>query len=183
MQYREESNNHGFFEKMRRALAATATCHQKTGAVIISNIELGASEATVVKALADALGVNESHFVAGTMTARGTLVVTMPDEFKARAVQLRRVALTMTMATIREKVDPAYCDKCQNFGHSLRSCKAEQALEKRCMNCGKFGHLRSTCTNETECFVCNAKGHRANSMACPAFRALVHEMRNRPNNA
>lgn len=182
VRYREESNNPVFYEKMRSALAATATCHQKTSAVIISNIELGADETTVVKALADTLGVSEGQFVAGKMTNRRSLVVSMPDEIRSRAVQLRRVAIILTMASIREKIDPDYCNNCQNFGHSTRSCKSEQTVDKRCMNCGECGHLSTTCENEMSCFSCKVKGHRGNSMACPAFRALVHEKRNNNKN-
>jgi len=43
--------------------------------------------------------------------------------------------------------------------------------EKRCFNCGQFGHLASNCSNETICYNCGVSGHL--SGACTSERRTI----------
>lgn len=44
-------------------------------------------------------------------------------------------------------------------------------------NCGELGHLRKDCVNETACYLCKQKGHKADSMTCPVYKGMGQELR------
>lgn len=46
-----------------------------------------------------------------------------------------------------------------------------------CHNCCKSGHVRKECKNEKFCYLYEAAGHNAESVACPTFRGLVEKER------
>lgn len=48
---------------------------------------------------------------------------------------------------------------------------------KRRSNCESVDHMRADCKRETACYSCQIEWHRAGSMTCPIFRALVQERR------
>lgn len=129
-----------------------------------------------MNSLAEALDVPPNRLEAGKISTsfRGrSLVVTMSCDLVERALQLKHIQQCWTKAYIREKIDPDFCDYCQAFGHLTRNCKTRIQQPRRCHNCGKVGHLKSSCTKPAACFSCNVEGHRGNSMACPVYRAQV----------
>lgn len=75
--------------------------------------------------------------------------------------------------TIREKIDPDFCVKCQIFGHLTMTCEKEMTKGLKCMKCSDVGHLLRDCKNEPFCGSCKMKGHQMNSMACGHYRYLV----------
>lgn len=178
--FKETGNSNTFANTVRTVLAAKAKLHQKTAAIIIDNIEAGLDQTDVVDALSKALGVDPVCLNAGKISPRRSLIISMSEDQKARALVLKRLLLRYTSATIRDKIDPEFCSKCQVYGHASRSCTNSTPCKIRCMNCGQMdGHMRAECPNPTACFACNLEGHRANSMSCPVFRKLVHDKRNR----
>lgn len=165
-----------FFEKVQQCVASKATCHLRKGSVIIQGIEAVLSEKEIMNSLAEALDVPPNRLEAGKISTnfRGrSLVVTMSCDLVERALQLKHIQQCWTKAYIREKIDPDFCDYCQAFGHLTRNCKTRIQQPRRCHNCGKVGHLKSSCTKPAACFSCNVEGHRGNSMACPVYRAQV----------
>lgn len=75
--------------------------------------------------------------------------------------------------TIKEKVDPDFCVKCQVFGHLTRTCEKEMTQGFKCMRCNEVGHILRDCENDPFCGSCQVKGHQMNSMACSHYRYLV----------
>lgn len=166
-----------FLKKVQAVVGEEVKCQLRTTSVIVSDIEAGATEEETTTKLAKALGAPVAEFKAGRISQgpRGrSLVVTLPQDLAHRAIEMRSFSQTWTRATIREKIDPDFCSNCQEYGH--KKCN-KTPVERRCFNCGKTGHARAVCKNATACYVCKADGHRANSMACPAFRRLVHAKR------
>lgn len=180
VRFKENCVNPAFYGKVKTVLSDMATCHQRTGAVIINDIEAGAKEEDVTKALAEALGIDQDQLNPSRISssARGrSMIVGMPVELTRRALRLKTIGLNWTRAKIREKIDPDFCDFCQLFGHQSRSCTTKKPVGKRCFNCGSLEHLRAACKSQTACPTCNDAPHRMNSMACPVFRDLVHQKR------
>lgn len=180
VRFKESGANPAFYGKVKSVLASMATCHQRTGAVIVHDIEAGAEESDVTNAMAEALGIDKDLLNPSRITSgpRGrSMIIGMPVELTRRALQLKTIGLNWTRAKIREKVDPDFCDSCQAFGHPTKSCTIRKPVGKRCLNCGSLEHLRAACIHPTACFTCNGAQHRMNSMACPVFRDLVHQKR------
>lgn len=177
VRFREKSHGAArtFIDKVKQVTGPEISCIQGTGAIIVQDVEVGATAEDVKEALAEALGLNVLNFTAGEVrtNARGSGCVTigLPLEHVGRAVQLKSIGLQWTRAKIREKVQPDFCSNCQNYGH--KQCSEPRAL-RRCINCGETDHLRAACEKkECFCVFCDTKGHRENSMACPKYRALV----------
>lgn len=180
VRFREKSHGaaRSFVDKVKEATGPEVSCVQGTGAIIVQDVEVGATEDDVKAALAEALGLDIINFSSGLIrtNARGSGCVTvgLPVEHVERAVQLKSIGLKWTRAKIKEKVQPDFCTNCQRYGH--RVCSEPRAL-RRCTNCGETDHLHATCQKESFCFFCETKGHRENSMACPKYRALVEAKR------
>ena len=176
--YRESLSESGktFFEEVRSKLGSSISCDRKVETVIVDDIEPGCDEEFVGSALANALGVPASALQLGKLVTgrRGNrlIFVKMEPQLARRATRMQYLALQWTRARIRRKIDPDFCGNCQTFGHLARDCKVERAA-KRCRNCGSGDHLLASCKNETSCYSCKERGHRADSMACPKYRALV----------
>lgn len=68
------------------------------------------------------------------------VTIYLPAHAAEAAIQRRRLKLRWTMCRIKEKFDPKFCNKCQNFGHELRDCKTTTPAKKKCMNCGDVSH-------------------------------------------
>lgn len=163
-------------------MANQATCQAKTRSIQLYDIEVGSTKTELLNLLAQELQTDPKDLASGDIksSARSsTLVVSMDAQLIPRALQIRSLGGGWPLARIREMVDPEFCDKCQIFGHSLRQCNSSTQNEKRCINCSQTGHLRTACPNEPACFVCNMENHRMNSMACPHFRRIVHQIRKR----
>ncbi|KAL0271859.1 UNVERIFIED_CONTAM: hypothetical protein PYX00_008821 [Menopon gallinae] len=76
---------------------------------------------------------------------------------------------------IREKVEPEFCSKCQNYGHARSSCKNAPAGGIRCLKCGKIGHIAKDCGEKLNCFNCNSPEHRGDSTKCPKYARYLEE--------
>lgn len=181
VRFREKSHGAArtFVDKVKQVTGPDISCTQGTGAIIVQDVEVGATADDVKEALAEALGLNVINFTAGEvrLNARGSGCVTigLPSEHVERAVRLKSIGLKWTRAKIKEKIQPDFCVNCQRYGH--RHCSEPRAL-RRCTNCGETDHLRAACDKkECFCFFCDTEGHRENSMACPKYRALVEVKR------
>lgn len=109
----------------------------------------------------------------GGQTAR----LIMGNDLAVTLLQRRRIKIGWTHSRVIELVRPACCRKCQRFGHKEQDCTGEgPPQDKRCFKCGKNEHLAKECQSEAKCYVCGGQ-HRANSMACPEYRAEVREAR------
>lgn len=173
-----------FFDRVQQCVASKATCHLRKGAVIVQGIEAAYSENQILSRLAEALDVTVDKLQAGRISTsnRGrSLVVTMTSDLVALALRIKHIQQCWTRAYIREKIDPDFCDNCQEYGHLPRNCSKKSPLPKRCFNCGVPGHLKTVCAMPAACFSCKVEGHRSNSMACPLFRAMVQDKRQQRN--
>lgn len=182
VKFNENSATPAFYNKVKSTMGDRATCALRTGAVILYDIEVGATEEDLKRSLAEELQVEQTEVTCGNITtsARGrSLIVSLETNLVPRALQLRSIGGGWPLAKIREKIDPGYCDNCQLFGHLTRQCTSKVRTERRCLNCAMTDHSRAACTNEPACYVCNGAKHRMNAMACPHFRNCVHQIKKR----
>lgn len=176
-----EGNNEGneFFKKVQSVVGNEARCQPRLRSVIVSDVEAGVNEDTIIQILAKELETSTDNMRPGKISTnqRGsTLVITMPQDLAAKAIALKTIRQNWTRARIREKVDPDFCSSCQSYGHRL--CN-KAPVGRRCFNCGTLGHIRTECKNAMACHACGVEGHRANAMSCPIFRRLVNDKRSR----
>lgn len=102
--------------------------------------------------------------------------VTVEKEVAREVLKLRRIKVGWFRCRVSEKVQPTRCYRCQQYGHYAVDCKGD-SMRARCLKCGDEGHFARECKNEANCYLCEEKGHRADTMACPKYRALVKDSR------
>lgn len=157
--------------------ASKVSLIQRTKGIVILDVEDDIDQKEVIERLATVLSVTNSDIRLNDFrpTHRGTKMVTayLPIPAATSAIQMKRLKLGWTMCRIKEKVDPAFCSKCQSFGHSTISCTGSSKEKIICMRCGDQNHMTRDCKNDEFCFTCNEAGHRANSMNCSKYKALV----------
>jgi len=101
----------------------------------------------------------------------------MSKALALKLVGLNLIRIGWSKARVREKIIPDYCRTCQHFGHRTITCKKAPVVNELCRRCGEPGHKAAGCDNDLKCYVCDNFGHRADSMACPVFRAAVQDAR------
>ncbi|CAH1188737.1 unnamed protein product [Phyllotreta striolata] len=124
--------------------------------------------------------LNES---VGSRTVEVTSIRTTGDGNQAAIAKIDRrkaegiinegkIKVGISFCRIKEWVSILRCYKCLQYGHRRNECKEEDSKD-RCFKCNKPGHLAKDCGGEDYCATCKEGGHRANQIACPAFRKMV----------
>lgn len=166
-----------FIEEINRTTSAGAALQKRRRSVFVYNLEDNVSEEEIKEELSKILNRNDLDLRISRRTDnRGNSALITMDESDAMVIintrSIRRSGWTNW--TIKEKINPRFCVKCQMYGHQPRDCPGPPARSIRCMNCGKCdGHFSKDCKKEPECPCCNVKGHRMNSTACPSFRLYL----------
>ena len=163
-------------------LAEKATLSQKTKGIVLMDLDTDTTEEDIQVALESSLGLEPGTArVNPTRNMnRGTLMATafLPVEAALRAIKERRIKVGWSYCHVKERTEPPFCNKCQVYGHLTKDCKETVIHKRRCLRCGDEHHRTFECKSDTEkCFSCNTSGHRANSMKCPVYKALVNAKR------
>lgn len=107
-------------------------------------------------------------------------VVSLPKDEARKIIAAKYLRIGwVSRCRVKEYITPTMCFNCQKIGHISRECQLKKTGEsvQLCHKCGQTGHNVKACTAKATCHVCNEEGHRATSMACPAYRAAVEEVR------
>ena len=104
-------------------------------------------------------------------------IARLPNQAASRLLQKSKIKIGWHECRITEKLIPKLCFKCQRFGHPAKDCTQEGNGKRKCLKCGSDQHIARDCTKEPHCYACKTDGHRADSMSCPEYRAIVKTMR------
>lgn len=171
--------------RIRQIMPEDTRAHANNGrkGIVLMDIEEDISKDEVAETICEKLKVKPEDFNLNDFRKgyRGTkmLTVFLPKAEAIKAIRLRWLRIGWTNCQVREKLDPDFCNRCQKYGHLSRLCQEKEAAKRRCLKCGEQDHIAKECTNEESCFGCGQKGHRANSMRCNVYNALVKGMRGR----
>lgn len=149
------------------------------GIVHVKDIEAVASAEEVKKAVLVALGYKEDEEdkvkiaslragFAGTQNA----VLHLAKQDEAKLLQAKKIRIGLPNCRIVEDKKVRTCFKCWMPGHSARACTGPDR-SKACRNCGKEGHIRKNCTEDSKCLMCGKSGHPANTTRCPLFKKAI----------
>lgn len=144
--------------------------------IFIRGLDRDTTADEVKKTLAKHAGCAEESLKLGDIRVRSNgnfAVVFTAAKHADTLTRLGEIRSGWSTWTIREKIDPDFCVRCQAFGHLTRTCEKEMTKGLKCMKCSDFGHLIKDCKNESFCGTCSVKGHQMNSMACSSYRYLV----------
>lgn len=170
-------------EKTAATLGSTVESRVALSRAMIFDLDETTTTEEISKALAVSVNAQEAVFHVSAIRKAGNggywAVVQLPTRFLADLLELGRIQVGWTNCRVREMLRPANCSRCFKFGHVVRDCKESATAQRRCFKCDKTGHEARACTGEAFCGSCSEAGHRADSMACPKYRALVNEMRER----
>lgn len=87
-----------------------------------------------------------------------------------------KIAFSECHLRMRLKLDS--CTKCLLWGHWTKNCTNEGRRDL-CAKCGSKEHVASKCTEQGKCFSCDTTSHGTNMTACPVFRRLLRNKRER----
>lgn len=108
--------------------------------------------------------------------------IQLPSDEANVLLEMQRIKIGWTRCRVVERLAPAKCYRCQNYGHYASSCKSETDMSGKCLKCGEDGHKIKLCTNEAFCSACKIKGHTSNEMVCPVYKKLMDELRRKKVN-
>lgn len=101
-----------------------------------------------------------------------TVVYEVSVSLRDKLVGLGRVYVGWDAAEVCDYVRVTCCNKCQQYGHPEKHCRAPTMV---CGKCGESGHKDTECQSATECCATcrrfkrpEAKNHRTASLGCPA---------------
>lgn len=169
--------------KKAAAVGSTVETRVTKVRVMISDLDETTTQEEVSKAVADCLGVEEAELVVSaprkSLNGGYWAAIQLPIRLSADLLKQNRVLVGWTNCRVQEMLRPANCSRCLQFGHVVRECKEPTTTERRCFRCNGAGHEAKNCKGEAYCGSCQEGGHRADSMACPKYRGLVQEIRER----
>lgn len=150
---------------------------RRTKGIVLLDVEHGISQEELLGTLSTILETEESAITANPFRPMrsGNQMVTifLPPPLAERAIGLGKIRLGWTVCRVKERADPPFCQKCQIYGHPTHTCLAKSVVKRRCLKCGGE-HTTNACNSKSEfCISCNTDGHRANSMRCPKYKALI----------
>lgn len=161
---------------------ATAKLTEKTGKVVIRDLDVDVSEDEIKKAINDAIGKNITMDVQmpTVHNSRGHLLafITLPINEIKTLLQQTRIHIGWSRCRIEEKITLQRCYKCLGFGHMAAKCIKKEDKGNHCFKCGESNHKVKECSNNLMCLECNVPGHRMDSMACPTYAKLINDIRN-----
>ncbi|KAH0808173.1 hypothetical protein GEV33_014617 [Tenebrio molitor] len=141
---------------------------EKQVAIIIRDLDKTIDREEIEKAIKDELEVEDSTTCVKVLGPRApadgegpnTALAVMPARWGEMLLKQRRIKIG-----------------CQEFGHASYACKSKEKRAQKCLNCGGEEHEAKDCKGEEACYICNKKGHRADSMRCERYREVVKKVR------
>ncbi|KAG5881231.1 hypothetical protein JTB14_035487 [Gonioctena quinquepunctata] len=107
-----------------------------------------------------------------------TAIIEIERTLKGTLIGDRRIRIGWVACRAYPKMAITRCYRCLGFGHRASECKGEER-SNACINCGKAGHKVKECKGNATCTTCELDGLMADSTACPMFRRLTRESRDR----
>ena len=148
--------------------------------VHIKDIEVDTTEAEVKSALLQALGGKVAEEAikiaslrkgfAGTQNA----TVHLPKVAEEELLRKKTVRIGLPSCRIAKNRQVVTCFKSWLPGHTTARCKGPDR-SKACRNCGKEGHERRECKEESSCLICGEKGHPANTTRCKIYKKALED--------
>lgn len=116
-------------------------------------------------------------------TGRTTVVLECTGPLRDRLISLGRVYIGWDAADICDYVRVTCCNKCQQYGHPEKHCRAAGMV---CGKCGEQGHKKDECRAETSCCATckkfkrpNYSDHSTGAAMCPARLHAEQQAANR----
>ncbi|XP_068909680.1 axoneme-associated protein mst101(2)-like [Tenebrio molitor] len=158
---------------------------EKQVAIIIRDLDKTIDREEIEKAIKDELDVKDTTTCVKVLGPRApadgegpnTALAIMPARWGKMLLKQRRIKIGWSRCRIVEKITPPRCYRCQQFGHASYACKSKEKTAQKCLNCGGEEHEAKDCKEEEACYICNKKGHRADSMRCERYREVVNKVR------
>lgn len=152
---------------------------QRTKGIVLLDVEHDISQEELIQTLCSTLEVNATDIKVNPFRPmrRGNQMVTVFLHIPSaeRAIHMSKIRLGWTYCRVKERSDPPFCQKCRTYGHHTHTCSEKAIIKRRCLKCGG-DHATNVCTSSSEfCITCNIEGHRANSMRCQKYKALIND--------
>lgn len=112
-------------------------------------------------------------------TGRWTAVIRLTSEDAKRIVEARRICIGWGAYLVEDWVSVPCCSRCQKIGHDSKACTNEAVNRRRCHKCGELEHAALECQSPKVCYNCKKGDHAANSAACPIYRKILEEAKNK----
>lgn len=116
-------------------------------------------------------------------TGRTTVVLECTGPLRDRLISLGRVYIGWDEADICDYVRVTCCNKCQQYGHPEKHCRAAGMV---CGKCGEQGHKKDECRAESSCCATckkfkrpNYSDHSTGAAMCPARLHAEQQAANR----
>lgn len=122
-----------------------------------------------------------------TFDGTKTAVLEISAKYTNEILRLNKIKIGYVYVYVRIIPKIRQCYRCHEFGHIRYQCKMQLEDDNVCRRCGKYGHAITSCSNETNCILCERRQiheykrkHVAGSVKCPQFKALnnVNRYRN-----
>ncbi|KAL0279144.1 UNVERIFIED_CONTAM: hypothetical protein PYX00_000758 [Menopon gallinae] len=147
--------------------------------IIIKDLDDSTDQEDILKALTETakrprtdFKVNNIHRTPG---GAASVLVTLPEDIGTEIVNRKNIKIGWTYCRVSEKMESAFCSRCQNFGHNRYDCKSAPARGIRCLKCGETGHIARNCSGNQKCFNCDVPDHRADSLRCPKYAQYIEK--------
>lgn len=139
----------------------------------VADLDPAVTADEIVEAIKESTGLTDKdiHVTRIIQSARDTQMafVDMDAAVADKLMTIKRIRVGWTMSRISEKVSFSKCYRCWDYSHLENECKGPDR-RKCCLKCGQEGHRAGQCSNPPRCPICQANGHRYDSMNCEAYR-------------
>jgi len=170
-----------FVKKVKEVNAADdVSLKTRKSTVIIQDLDETVTQEEVAAAISAAVNDLEQTEVGQIRKGPGgtcSVSVQLPQRKASELCKLKRVKIGWLRCRVKEKIYLTRCYNCHSLEHLGKDCKENKNTARQCYKCCKEGHLAKDCKNDPHCLSCNTEGHRADSMACPTYRAKVEALR------
>ncbi|KAJ2937208.1 hypothetical protein O0L34_g19203 [Tuta absoluta] len=103
---------------------------------------------------------------------RTTVVLECKARLRDKLIALGTVYVGWDAVDVTDYIRVTCCNKCQNYGHPAKYCRAKEMV---CSKCGETGHKHTECLSETVCCATckqfkhkDAASHATLAATCPA---------------
>lgn len=106
-----------------------------------------------------------------------TAIVTLAEAPALEMLTSGQIKIGWTSCKVMELLTPPKCYRCYDFGHFADKCGKTDHMKTKCLRCCEEGHRAVECQNLPKCYQCDKEGHTAGTMACPAYKKMVEDIR------